>query len=152
MAECHPNGAGADCGRRCDRDAVAPPRQPAGLPSVLSVARLVRALLCRARHQHVSLYRASEHHHLAGGFARDQPDLHAIRCRRANTAHSRLYRVGLLGISRQGQTRKRLSLMSSKPERRPLARRLLWFATLWLAGAGTVAAISFMLRLWLAPR
>jgi hypothetical protein len=42
--------------------------------------------------------------------------------------------------------------MSSKPERRQLAQRLLWFATLWLAGAGTVAAISFILKLWLAPK
>ncbi|HXB78384.1 MAG TPA: DUF2474 domain-containing protein [Bradyrhizobium sp.] len=42
--------------------------------------------------------------------------------------------------------------MSRKPERRQLAQRLLWFAALWLAGVSTVAAISFILRLWLAPK
>jgi hypothetical protein len=31
-------------------------------------------------------------------------------------------------------------------------RRLLWFAALWLGGVGTVALISFGLRLWIAPK
>ena len=31
----------------------------------------------------------------------------------------------------------------------PLAQRLLWFAGLWLAGVGSVAAVAFILRLWL---
>mgnify|MGYP005822941891 CR=1 FL=1 len=31
----------------------------------------------------------------------------------------------------------------------PLAKRLLWFVALWLAGVGTVAAVAFILRLWL---
>jgi hypothetical protein len=35
---------------------------------------------------------------------------------------------------------------------RSLARRLLWFAALWLAGVGTVAVISFVLRLWLVSK
>jgi hypothetical protein len=35
---------------------------------------------------------------------------------------------------------------------RPLKQRLLWFAALWLAGVGTVAIVSFGLRLWLAPK
>jgi hypothetical protein len=42
-----------------------------------------------------------------------------------------------------------------KPAKRnppPLARRLLWFAGLWLAGVGTVAIVAFGLRLWLMPR
>ena len=30
-----------------------------------------------------------------------------------------------------------------------LARRLLWFAILWLAGVGSLAAVAFILRLWL---
>jgi hypothetical protein len=33
----------------------------------------------------------------------------------------------------------------------PLAKRLLWFFALWLAGAGSVALLSLVLRLWLAP-
>jgi hypothetical protein len=41
--------------------------------------------------------------------------------------------------------------MPSEPEKRPLARRLLWFAALWLAGVGTVSVLSLGLRLWLAP-
>jgi hypothetical protein len=34
---------------------------------------------------------------------------------------------------------------------RPLAQKLLWFAGLWLLGTGTVAAVAFVLRLWIAP-
>jgi hypothetical protein len=30
-----------------------------------------------------------------------------------------------------------------------LARRLLWFAGLWLAGVGSVAIVAFILRIWL---
>ena len=42
--------------------------------------------------------------------------------------------------------------MQIKPPEGPLAQRLLWFAALWLAGVGTVALISFLLRLWIAPK
>ena len=35
---------------------------------------------------------------------------------------------------------------------RPLAQRLLWFAGLWLAGVGTVALLSLVLHLWIAPK
>jgi hypothetical protein len=42
--------------------------------------------------------------------------------------------------------------MPHAPTRRPLAWRLLWFAGLWLAGAGSVALLSFVLHLWLAPK
>lgn len=38
-----------------------------------------------------------------------------------------------------------------QPDTTPLGRRLLWFAALWLAGVGTVAAVAYLLRLWLAP-
>ena len=31
----------------------------------------------------------------------------------------------------------------------PLARRLLWFAILWLGGVASVAVVAFILRLWL---
>jgi hypothetical protein len=30
-----------------------------------------------------------------------------------------------------------------------LARRLVWFVVLWLAGVGSVAIVAFILRLWL---
>src|SRR5207245_4346360 len=103
-------------------------------------------------HQHVSLYRAAEHHDLAGGFAREQPAIHAVRRRRADPAHPRLYRLGLLGVPRQGETRERLSLMASEAGPRPLIQRLLWFAALWLMGGGSVAIVAYGLRLWLAPR
>jgi hypothetical protein len=33
----------------------------------------------------------------------------------------------------------------------PLTQRLMWFAALWLGGVGTVAIVSYGLRLWLAP-
>jgi hypothetical protein len=32
-----------------------------------------------------------------------------------------------------------------------LARRLLWFVALWLAGVGSLSLVAFGLRLWLAP-
>jgi hypothetical protein len=31
----------------------------------------------------------------------------------------------------------------------PLLYRLLWFAGLWLAGVGSLAAVAFVLRVWL---
>ena len=34
----------------------------------------------------------------------------------------------------------------------PLAKRLMWFAGLWLAGVGSVAALSLLLHLWLSSR
>jgi len=43
-------------------------------------------------------------------------------------------------------------LTEIKPDRQPLLQRLLWFAALWLGGVGTVALISFGLRLWIAPK
>jgi hypothetical protein len=42
--------------------------------------------------------------------------------------------------------------MPPEPPQRPLSQRLLWFVLLWLGGVGTVALISFILRLWLAPK
>ena len=41
--------------------------------------------------------------------------------------------------------------MSAEPELRPLTRRLLWFATLWLGGVGAVTLVSLALRLWIGP-
>ena len=35
---------------------------------------------------------------------------------------------------------------------RLLARRLLWFAVLWLGGVGAVTILSFGLKLWIAPK
>ena len=42
--------------------------------------------------------------------------------------------------------------MPPEPTPRSLARRLLWFAALWLAGVGSVAILSYGLRLWIAPK
>jgi hypothetical protein len=42
--------------------------------------------------------------------------------------------------------------MPEEPNRRPLRQRLLWFAVLWLGGVGTVALVSWGLRLWIAPK
>ena len=42
--------------------------------------------------------------------------------------------------------------MQIKPPQRPLTQRLLWFVALWLAGVGTVVLVSFLLRLWIAPK
>jgi hypothetical protein len=42
--------------------------------------------------------------------------------------------------------------MPPEPKPLPLAQRLLWFAGLWLGGVGTVAILSYGLRLWLVPK
>lgn len=41
--------------------------------------------------------------------------------------------------------------MSAHHDKSPLPQRLLWFVALWLGGVGTVALISYGLRLWIAP-
>ena len=42
--------------------------------------------------------------------------------------------------------------MPTEPNPPPLRQRLLWFAVLWLGGVGTVALVSWGLRLWIAPK
>jgi hypothetical protein len=42
--------------------------------------------------------------------------------------------------------------MTAEQKARLLAARLLWFAALWIGGVGTVAVISFGLKLWIAPK
>jgi hypothetical protein len=42
--------------------------------------------------------------------------------------------------------------MSAEQNRRPLARRLVWFVALWLGGVGTLTIVAFGLRLWIAPK
>jgi len=42
--------------------------------------------------------------------------------------------------------------MPEKPKPPLLAQRLLWFTALWLGGVGTVAIVSYGLRLWLAAK
>jgi hypothetical protein len=64
-----------------------------------------------------------------------------------------------LGVSRQGQGGNGLSLMprrttsqdTSGETPQPLAKRLLWFAALWLAGVASLSLVALGLRLWLAP-
>jgi hypothetical protein len=34
----------------------------------------------------------------------------------------------------------------------PLAKRLIWFVGLWLAGVSSVALLSLVLHVWLSPR
>ena len=43
------------------------------------------------------------------------------------------------------------SSSSQPPAQRPLGIRLAWFVALWLTGVGTVALVSYGLRLWIAP-
>jgi len=35
------------------------------------------------------------------------------------------------------------------PTLAPLAKRLAWFAGLWLAGVASVGTVAFLLRLWM---
>jgi len=32
-----------------------------------------------------------------------------------------------------------------------LTRKLLWFVALWFVGTGTIAAVGYILRLWIKP-
>jgi hypothetical protein len=41
--------------------------------------------------------------------------------------------------------------MRERSKLSPLRHRLLWFCALWLGGVGTVALLSLVLRMWLAP-
>jgi hypothetical protein len=42
--------------------------------------------------------------------------------------------------------------MPPEPTPRPLLQRLLWFVLLWLIGVATIALLSLLLQLWLAPQ
>jgi len=42
--------------------------------------------------------------------------------------------------------------MPPQSAQRPLWHRLVWFAALWIGGVGSVALLSFALRLWLSPK
>ena len=42
--------------------------------------------------------------------------------------------------------------MPPQQPQRPLVHRLLWFVGLWLAGVGSVALLSLVLHLWIAPK
>ncbi|MEZ0221933.1 DUF2474 domain-containing protein [Tardiphaga sp. 1201_B9_N1_1] len=37
-------------------------------------------------------------------------------------------------------------------DKRPLMQRLLWFVALWLGGVASVTLVSYVLRLWIAPK
>ncbi|OYU91121.1 MAG: DUF2474 domain-containing protein [Bradyrhizobiaceae bacterium PARB1] len=44
--------------------------------------------------------------------------------------------------------------MTAAPQQkpRPLSQRLLWFVALWVSGVASVTVVSFILRLWIAPK
>ena len=37
----------------------------------------------------------------------------------------------------------------TRGDQRPLARRLLWFVVLWVAGVLTVSIVAYLLRWWI---
>jgi len=41
--------------------------------------------------------------------------------------------------------------MADRTAPQPLAKRLLWFAALWLAGVASVGLLSLILHFWLSP-
>ena len=109
-----------------------------------------RALLLRhgrARLHHVALCRAARRHHLGCRGARAQPDLHAGRGGDHHAADHRLYRLGLLGLPRQGG-RRGLSLMPG-PDERPLWQRLGWMAVIWAASIAVLGTVAYIIRFWL---
>jgi len=121
------------------RAAAAQPRQQNRLQPFFLSWRCSRCPM-RIGHQHVSLYRAAEHQRSWQAASPANSQLFMLfGVAVADPADPRLYRLGLLGVPRQGHARKRLSLMPSEstpsePTPRPLTRRLLWFAALWLGG------------------
>jgi hypothetical protein len=44
--------------------------------------------------------------------------------------------------------------MTSTPQRKTgsIAQRLLWFVALWAGGVTSVTLVSYVLRLWIAPK
>jgi hypothetical protein len=42
--------------------------------------------------------------------------------------------------------------MPAPTTERPLGRRLLWFAGLWLAGVASVGLVSLVLHFWIATK
>ena len=81
-----------------------------------------------------------------------QPDLHAGRQGGAHSGHSRLHRLRLLGVPRQGRSGSGVPLMRGDDRSaRGRGGKLLWFATLWLDGVATVAAIAYGIRFILLP-
>src|SRR5690606_32549357 len=105
-----------------------------------------------ARRVDVPLHRARPGDDLGRRGAREQPDLHADRRRHHDAADPRLYRLGLLGLPRQGGPR-RLPLMDERgrsAEQRPLWQRLAWLAAIWIASVAVLGVVAWILRLWIA--
>src|SRR5690606_476372 len=106
------------------------------------------------RNQLLSLSRSDSDHHLGRRRSGQQPCVRAPWCSGAATAHPGLYRLFLLGIPRKSRRRGRLSLMSQPEPRQPppgIARRLLWFVGLWIAGVAVVIAVAYAIRWAIMP-
>ena len=127
------------------------------LHAVPGGTRLLRAVLCGARHQLLPLHRADVGHDLGGSSARQQPRLPAGRRGRARPADPRLHRLFLLGLPRQGELRRGLPLNGARPpvgnhrKSSGWTSRLLWFAGLWIASVTVISAVAFVIRAVLRP-
>ena len=75
--------------------------------------------------------------------AAQHPAIHAGRGGRSHAAHSRVYGVGLLGVSRQGRARG-ISLSATPPG--PWYRRLLSLIAIWSMGVLALAALAMAIR------
>ena len=133
--------AGAAAGRHRHGGVLREPQAASPLHAVPDGAGDVHAVPRRARHQPVPLCRAARDHHLGGRRADRQPRVHAARRAGDGADHPGLYRLFLLGVPRQDRPRG-LPLM-------PSPRQWLWFVGLWAAGVGAVAAVGFVIKLWL---
>src|SRR5690606_41736854 len=125
------------------------PRSRAG--AVLVLLRPVRADLRQPVHLHLPLCGAARADRRRRACARRQLGLHVGRGGGAGAGDPGIYRLGVLGVPRQGRGRG-LPLMPGAHGTRtpgPLWKRLLWFAALWLGGLAAVGLVAWTLRLWI---
>ena len=127
LAEHHPDGAGADRGRRRHR-AVAGSLAKKWIYQPVFLTLTLFALSDAGLGISIRPYIVPQSITIWQRHRREQPYLHAVRRGRADPTDSRLHRLVLLCIPRQGKGGERLSSIPPAPNPPPLTRRLLWFA------------------------
>jgi len=98
-----------------------------------------------------TLYRAAEHHHLAGGIARNS-QIFMLFGWLWLIPLILGYTHGPIGYSAARYGSGAAIIDACRAKSAPLAQRLLWFAALWLGGVGTVGIVAYGLRLWIAAK
>ena len=92
--------------------------------------------------QLLPVHRAGLGHDLGSGRAGQQPALPAGRRRGAGAADPALHRLLVLGVPRQGERRRRLSLMQ-RGGAGHAGSRLAWFVGLWVASVAALGVVAW---------